>query len=227
MSKKKVVLGILLDLVFLIVFNTIFFVLGGTSHSVTAWISYGFIHFSYLMVILTPILIRESSEASLFGMTICGISSVYFIFEFVVGVVFILINPKTIKASLCIQVIIAGIYLAILLINLIANEATADNVQKQQEEVAFIKNVSSRVKVLMDKVDDKKANKAIEQMYDLLHSSPSKSSVSVQALENDVQNKIGELENAVLADDKNTIIKIAKEVITLMEERNRKVRVGR
>ena len=224
MSKKKVVLGILLDLVFLIVFNTIFFVLGGTSHSVTAWISYGFIHFSYLMVILTPILIRESSEASLFGMTICGISSVYFIFEFVVGVVFILINPKTIKASLCIQVIIAGIYLAILLINLIANEATADNVQKQQEEVAFIKNVSSRVKVLMDKVDDKKAK---EQMYDLLHSSPSKSSVSVQALENDVQNKIGELENAVLADDKNTIIKIAKEVITLMEERNRKVRVGR
>ena len=42
MNKKKIVLGILLDLVFLVVFNVCFFVIGGTNHSVAAWMAYGF-----------------------------------------------------------------------------------------------------------------------------------------------------------------------------------------
>lgn len=224
MNKKKVVLGILLDLVFLIVFNTVFFTFGGMEHSTGAWISYGFIHFSYLMVLTTPLLTRKSSASSVFGMTICGVSSVYFIIEFVVGLIFMLINPETIKASLSVQIIIAGIYLVILILNLIANEATADNLQKQADEVTFIKNASSRVKAMMDKADDKKANKTVEQTYDLIHSSPSKSCVSAQTLENDVMDKIGGLESAVSSGDSNQIIKTAGEVISLMEERNRKVR---
>lgn len=227
MNNKKVVLGILLDLVFLIVFNTVFFILGGIEHSTGVWISYGFIHFAYLMVLTTPLLTRKSSALSVFRMTICGVSSVYFIIEFVVGLIFILINPETIKASLSIQIIIAGIYLVILILNLIANEDTADKLQRQEDEVTFIKNASSRVKAMMDKADDKKVNKTIEQAYDLIHSSPSKSCVSAQAIENDVMNKIGELESAVSSGDKNQIIKTVEEVISLMEERNRKVRSAR
>lgn len=227
MNKKKVVLGILLDLVFLIVFNTVFFILGGMEHSTGAWISYGFIHFSYLMVLATPLLTRKSSVSSVFGMTIYGVSSVYFIIEFFVGLIFILINSETIKASLSVQIIIAGIYLVILIANLIANEATADNAQRQADEVKFIKKASSRVKAMMDKVDDKKANKTIEEAYDLIHSSPSKSCVFAQALENNVMNKIGELESAVYSGEENQIIKTVGEVISLMEERNRKVRSAR
>ena len=58
--RKKNVLWILLDLVFLIVFNVVFFVAGGTDHPASVWISYGFIHFSYIMLLITPILIRKS-----------------------------------------------------------------------------------------------------------------------------------------------------------------------
>lgn len=227
MNKKKVLLGILLDLVFLIVFNTVFFTLAGTNHSTGAWISYGFIHFSYLMVLLTPYLTRKGSASSLFGMTICGISSVYFFIEFIVGLVFIFLNPESIKAPLSAQIIIAGLYLVVLIINLIANEITADNLQQQTDEVAFIKSASSRVKALMDKSDDKKANKAVEQVYDLIHSSSSKSSISAQSVENDVMSKIVELENAVSSKNQNLIIKVSGEVISLMEDRNRKARSGR
>jgi hypothetical protein len=225
MNKKKVVLNILLDLVFLVVFNVVFFVLGGTERNLGVWMSYGFIHFSYIMVLLTPFLTRQSSASAVFGMTISGISSVYFIFEFIVGVIFILINSNSYKAALIVQIIIAGIYLVILLTNLIVNEETADNLQRQQDEVTFIKTESSRVKALMDKLNDKKSNKMIEQVYDLIHSSPSKSCIAAQSYENDVTNKISELENAVSTGDKKRVVKVAGEVVSLMEERNRKVRI--
>lgn len=228
MNKKKIVLGILLDLVFLLVFNVVFFVVGGTEHSVSVWMSYGFIHFAYLMVLLTPFLTRKGSSSSyLFGLTIASVSTTYFLVEFVVGLVFIFINPESFKAPLVVQIIIAGIYLVILLINMMANETTADNLQKQKDEIAFIKNASSRIKGLLDKLDDKKANKAIEQVYDLIHSSPTKSCVAAQGCETDIMNKIAQLEDYVSSKDKDSAVKIAGEITSLIEERNRKVRSAR
>lgn len=44
MNKKRI-LWILLDLVFLIIFNTIFFMLGGVHNKTSVWVAYGFIHF--------------------------------------------------------------------------------------------------------------------------------------------------------------------------------------
>ena len=63
---KKTVLWIILDLIFLAIFNTVFFVMTGLQHPASVWISYGFIHFAYLMVIVTPFLIRKSSRIWLF-----------------------------------------------------------------------------------------------------------------------------------------------------------------
>jgi glucan phosphoethanolaminetransferase (alkaline phosphatase superfamily) len=224
MNKKKVVLGILLDLAFLIVFNVCFFVIGSTNHTASGWLAYGFIHFAYIMVLLTPVLARKSFPVYIWGLTIAGISTTYFIVEFIVGIIFIVLNHDSIKVDLVVQVIIAGLYLVTLLANMIANETTADNIARNKDEVAFIKNASSRVKALMDKFDDKKANKAVEQVYDLIHSSPSKSCVAAQSYENDVVNKIGELESYVSSNDKGQAVRVAGEIVELMEERNRKVR---
>lgn len=227
MNKKRVVLGILMDLVLLIVFNVIFFAVGGAEHTASIWLSYGFMHFAYIMVILTPLLTGKSVALPVLGMTIAGVSSVYFIIELITGVVFILLNQESIKAALVVQIIIAGIYLVILFMNMIANEATAENLARQQDEAAFIKNASSRVKALMDRSGDKKVNKTVEKAYDLIHSSPAKSNVVVQGLEMQVVNKISDLEGAVSAGDDTQIVSIAGEIISLMEERNRKVKNSR
>ena len=172
---KKSVLWILLDLVFLVVFNTVFFVAGGTAHSPSTWIAYGFIHFSYLMVLATPFLIRKSSSSAVFGFSIYSISATYFFVEFIVGVFFIMSKQDSYKASLITQIIIAGIYAVILLSHLLANEHTADSVERHEAEVSYIKNASSKVKLLIGKMSDKKTNKEIEKAYDALHASPTKS----------------------------------------------------
>lgn len=223
---KKSILYILLDLVFLAVFNTVFFVIGGTEHPASVWISYGFIHFSYLMILVTSFLIRKSSSAAVFGFSLYSVSAVYFFAEFIVGLVFIFIGSESYKVSLVVQVIIAGIYTIMLLSNLIANEYTSDRVERHEDEVAYIKNAASRVKNLMGKASDKKANKEIERAYDTLHSSPSRSVATVKLLEEEIKNKVTDLEDAVAADETAAIITIAGKIVAKTEERNRKLKIA-
>ncbi|MCM1062442.1 MAG: hypothetical protein NC452_19480 [Eubacterium sp.] len=223
---KKTILSILLDLIFLGIFNTVFFLLGGTEHPASVWVSYSFIHFAYLMILATPLLIRKSSSAAVFGFSIYSISSAYFFVEFVVGLIFIFIRSEGFKAALVTQVIIAGIYAIVLLANLIANEKTADAIENKETEVEYIKIAASRVAALVGKSSDKKTNKAVEKAYDLLHSSPTKSISSVKSIETQVLNQISLLEEAVMANESEEIIAYSAEIIRLMEERNRKLRLS-
>lgn len=223
---KKSVLWILLDLVFLIVFNTIFFVAGGTDHPASVWLSYGFIHFAYIMVLVTPFLTRKSSSSAIFGFALYAVSATYFMVEFVVGLIFILIKPESIKAPLIIQIIIAGVYAVMLIAHLIANESTADSIAKQEAEVSYIKTAASRVKALVGKSADKKINKEIEKVYDALHASPTKSAASVRSLETDIKYAIDELENAVAAQNNDKILTSARNLLNMIDERNRELKLN-
>ena len=188
---KKSVLWILLDLVFLIVFNTVFFVAGGMSHVPSVWIAYGFIHFSYIMVLVTPFLIRKSSSAAVFGFSIYSISATYFFVEFIVGAFFIILKQDSYKPSLITQI---------------------------------IKSAASKVKLLMGKMNDKKANKEIEKAYDALHSSPTKSNNTVRDIETNIKLKIDELESAVSTQNATKVQEISTALISLIQDRNQKLR---
>lgn len=220
MPMKKNTLWILLDLVFLAVFNTVFFVLGGMEHPASAWISYGFIQFAYIMVLVTPLFIRESSHSAMFGFTLYSVTAVYFLAEFVVGLIFIFARSGSYKAALVVQIIIAGIYAVSLISNMIANESTADNAAQHEAEAAYIKQISALVKPLVGKMDNAAANRKTEHLYDALHSSPAKSSPAVQTLEADIERKIGALRKAAADGSEDEVIKIAEEATALIEERN-------
>lgn len=69
---------------------------------------------------------------------------------------FVFMRSDSFKASLIVQVIIAGIYAVMLISNLIANEYTTDSVKQHECEVAYIKKTASKVKSLIDKTSDKK-----------------------------------------------------------------------
>ena len=223
---KKTVLWIILDLIFLAVFNTVFFVMTGLQHPASVWISYGFIHFAYLMVIATPFLIRKSNSAAVFGFSLYSISSTYFLIEFITGIIFVILKSESYKVALVIQIVIAGIYGVLLISHLIANESTADSIERHEDEVAYIKTATSRIKALIGKAKDKKANKEIERAYDLLHSSPTKSASTVRYLESTVMGQVADLEDAVQAGKTDLIIATAGEIISTMEERNRKLRLS-
>lgn len=221
---KKRFLWIILDLVFLIVFNVVFFVAGGTKHEASVWISYGFIHFAYIMMLITPFLVKKSTNTAVLGFPLYSISSAYFLVAFIVGLIFIFTHPESYKMSLIVQVIIAGIYAIMLISNMIANEHTAESVERHEMELRYVKDASAHLKSIMDSVSDKAMRKKIEKLYDLLHSSPAKSNNSVRDYELAVLDLIDVLEDNLRRGD----IPAANATISKIErnasERNRRLK---
>lgn len=220
---KKSVLWLLLELVFLIVFNTLFFVIGGTSYPASSWIAYAFIHFAYFMVLLTPALVREGSNFHLFSFSIYAVSSAYFFVELIVGALFIIIKQDSYKASLIVQMVIAAVYAVILIANLLANEDTADNVERHEAEVKYIKDAAAKVKLLVGQMKDKKSDKEISRAYDALHASPTKSSEAVKSIEEGIMSSIDKLSAAVSAQNAENVHNAVTEILSLVDERNKKL----
>lgn len=222
--KKTKLLWIVLDLIFLVIFNVIFFVAGGTEHNTSVWISYGFIHFAYLMLLLTPLLIRKGRSSAVFGFSLYSISGVYFLIEFVTGIVFIIVSPENIKVAFLIQLIFAGLYGIILLSYLIANEHTADAEEKRQNQVAYVKDASVKLKVLLGQISDKDVKKKVEGVFDAIYSSPVKSHPSLAQNEENILLSINALEAAVSADNKDGIISLTDSLLSMINERNMRLR---
>ena len=222
--KKSNVLHTVLNLIFLIIFNAVFFVLGGIDYKISAWISYGFIHFAYFMLLLTKFFIREGKSSKVFSLSLHSISSIYFLIELLTGAIFILVSPESYKAALLVQLCIAGLYGIILLINMIANERTADAEEKRQYQIAYVKDASIKLKMLLDRVNEKEARKKIERIYDAVYSSPVKSHPDLGQIEHQILQSIYELENAVSSGSKDTIIPLADSLLGAVNERNMRLR---
>ena len=222
MNKKRV-LWIIVDLVFIIVFNLAFYVVGGIIHEASVWISYSFIHFAYLMLIITPFLVKKSNNTAVLGFPLYSISTTYFLVEFIVGLIFIFVHPQSFKVSLLIQLIIASVYAIMLISHMIANEHTAEKIELHEMELRYVKDASAYLKGIMNSVSDKTLRKKIEGLYDLVHSSPAKSNNSVRDYELKVLNLIDVLDNNISCND----FSAAEDTINMIEknasERNRQL----
>lgn len=223
---KKNFLWIILDLIFLVIFNVVFFVISGTEHSVSVWISYGFIHLAYIMLLITPKLIRKSSSSSVFGFSLYTISSTYFLVEFIIGVIFIFAKPESYKVSLVVQIIAFGIYAAMLISHMIANEYTADNIERHELELQYVKNCSAQIKGIMNQVEDKNIKKKVEKAYDTLHSSPVRSNNTARDYELTVMDLIEVLEQNIERNDLIAASTTLDKILKNADERNRRVRLG-
>ena len=223
---KKNFLWIILDLIFLVIFNVVFFVISGTEHPASVWISYGFIHLAYIMLLITPKLIRKSSSSSVFGFSLYSISSTYFLVEFIIGVIFIFAKPESYKVSLVVQIITFGIYAAMLISHMIANEYTADNIERHELELQYVKNCSAQLKGIMNQVEDKNIKKKVEKAYDTLHSSPVRSNNTARDYELTVMDLIEVLEQNIERNDLIAASTTLDKILKNADERNRRVRLG-
>jgi hypothetical protein len=225
--KRVNFLWLLLDSIFLIVFNFLFFMLGDTGDAKTSvWISYGFIHFAYVLLLITPLLVRQSSTDYIYRRPLFAVTTSYFIIELVAGTIIILIAPDSIKVALIIQVILAAICIAWLVAHLIANEHTAESTERREVELQYVKVSSARLQSALQQITDKTILKKTERVYDLIHSSPIRSNIGIRSLEQQVISEIEQLENAVNKNETEQVGLIADKIYRLAEERNRQLKIN-
>lgn len=216
---RKNVFVVLIDLIFLIVFNAVFFIVT-TERNTTTWISYGFIHLSYMMLLLLSVISRKGTKSTVIGYSTYTIATLYFLIEFVLGLFFIFRNQETVKLALVLNIILFGIYALLLLSSLLADEHMRDGVLRREEEVLFIKTASSRLNNVMMIADDKSLKRKIEQTCDLLRTSPSKSTSQVKETELQIENKISELEAAIQSKQIVSCYTILMQLDSLIRKRN-------
>ena len=225
MGKKKILWSSLYA-IFPFVFNAVFFLTSGLNHHISVWIAYFFVHFAYIMVLLAPKMARRSSSRAVFGFSIQSISLLHFIVQLIISIIVFITKPENHKISLIIQILVSGIFGIFLFSHLLANEHTADHIMIHESEIFYIKDAATRVNELIGRVNDKKIDKEIERVYDLLHSSPLKSSQTVKTIEQNIITQIAELEQAVSKSDVNWILSITKALAISIEQRNRRLRTG-
>jgi hypothetical protein len=223
--KKTSILWIILALIFLIVFNILFFILGGSERNESVWISYGFIHFAYFMLLLTPKLIRGGKNVAVFGFSLYSISSVYFLIGLLTGIVFILISPDDYKIALLVQLIILGLYGIMLISHMIANEHTANAEEKRQCQIAYVKDASAKLKNLLENISDKESKKKVERVFDAIYSSPVKSHPNLAEMENSIIISINELNDVISVGNKESIISLANTLLSAVNERNMRLKI--
>ncbi|MCL1996345.1 MAG: hypothetical protein FWG63_09085 [Defluviitaleaceae bacterium] len=217
---KKSSLKLILKLIFVVVFNVFFFVLGGTEHNSSVWLSYGFIHFAYFMLLATPYITRKSKSAEVFGFAIYSVSMLYFSVALVTGIIFIMIASESYTAALLVQLGMAGLYSISLISHLITNEHTAEIEEQRQPQIEYVKTATTQLKRVLEKVEDKAIKRKVERVYDAVNSSPIKSHPNVTYIETKIMTLIYELTDAVLANEKQAIISSADSLLSAINMRN-------
>ena len=99
---------------------------------------------------------------------------------------------------------------------MIANEYTAEAEEKRQSEIAYIKDASSKLKILLENTSDKETKKKLERVYDVLSSSPTKSHPNIAEKESRILQSVNELEEAIQSENKETIFSIANSLLQLI-----------
>jgi hypothetical protein len=124
--KKINMLWTLLGAIIIGVFNIIIFSITKT-YNATFWISYGFIHLAFVMVVISMISKTKVGKSISIKNVRITFSFLYFIVELILGTFFILFKDVDFQIALVPQIILAAIYGGFYILSLIAYEsASAD-----------------------------------------------------------------------------------------------------
>lgn len=215
----KMIYNILSVILFPICFVTLFFVIGGLEHGVTCWIGFGFILFSYLLISLVPLLAPKTKSMHLFRTTSTAINAIYFGINFVIGLLFMIMDFDEWKYPLLVEIILFVLFFAYLLQVLRTDEITAEKETKQEQEVFAVKKLVNKTKMIMDSTNDMQIKRVVQQVYNEINTCTTKNSASVRTLDETIEYSLDNLNSAVLSGDLSSIQSTAKSTIALIKKR--------
>lgn len=224
---KSIVLKTIIGLVFLILFNVSFFLLGGTEHNLSVWISYGFIHVAYLFLLMTPLLTRaDRGEAILSGSIYLRTLS-YFFMELIVGLIFIFVHPESITWPVVIQGVMFAFFLVFLLMSMLANDATRESLSKQRRESFYIRSLAESVRSDALTIQDPTLRKQLMNCYESLEYTPIESCPQARDAELELENAVLTLHAFVEQGNESQITQQITHINNALRRRNQVIKSAR
>lgn len=224
---KANILKVIIGLIFLIVFNVLFFLLGGTERSTTEWICYGFIHAAYLCLLATPLLCNAGKGETVLSASLYLRALFYFFTELVVGIGFLLYNAESPTLSTIVQSVLLMAFLILQLMSVLANDATKASLAKQRQERVYIRSLAENLKEAMHQVNDPSLRKQIANCYESLNSSSLESFPEAIDAELELENAVNTLCSYVEQGCMSQLGSQIQKVQVAMKHRNQAIRMAR
>ena len=224
---KANILKVIIGLVFLVLFNVLFFLLGGTERTTTEWICYGFIHVAYLCLLSTPLLCNAGKGETVLSASLYLRALFFFFTELVIGIVFLWANPVSYTWATIIQGILLAIFLVLQLMSVLANDATKASLAKQRQERIYVRSLAENVKDAMRQVSDPALRKQMAACYESLNSTSIESFPEAASAEIELEDAVNTLCNAVVANDTAQLSQLIQNVQVALRHRNQAIRMAR
>ena len=215
-SKGYAILGILFVLISVIAFAV------PTAKTTAFWISYAFTvaAFAAQIIIWKAALGRsESLKSKFLGLPVVHISIVYLVVQVVALIVFLFIPTLPIWSAVVACAVIAGISAVCMIASDVGRSEIERVSAKVQEKVFYIRELQTDIELLADAETDSATKSALMQLAEKIRYSDPMSDERLENIEGQITAKIAKLKSSA---DK---IKIIKELNSLLDERNRKIRI--
>lgn len=216
---KTTLIRIVFTLVFLVVFNTLFFLLSGTDNPTSVWVSYAYIHVAYFTILFLPVLKTKGDASYYLSSVLYGQAITYFILELIAGVVFIVYRMESPVWSLVVQTALWLIFVVLILGNAWANQATAQSLEKRKQDIDAYQSMRMSLKRLMAKTDKPELKRLIADCSDKLEASSSRQTQESEKIDIEIEQAIASLRQSITGDDVKESTSLARQLAGLIEER--------
>ena len=214
---KKFFLKTIIALVFIIILDGLFFLFKDISNCPDSVLSALIgLNIAYISLFLVPICALKQNGTKVLSDTLYLIGAIYFILEFIVGITFLFWEQDTMILPVIIQSVLFGLYIIILLGNVLANDAT----QKSDN----IKAMIEQVETILYLIKDNKAHKLVTSLYEDLKVSPIRSNIDVVDIEKEISISLMQMHNLAKTEEISEVIKIAAQIKQLIAQRNFKLK---
>ncbi len=224
---KANILKVVIGLIFLVLFNALFFLLGGTERSVTEWISYGFIHAAYLCLLCTPLLCNARKGETVLSASLYLRALFYFFTELVVGVGFIWYNCPSPTWPSIIQGCFLAIFLILQLMSVLANDATKASLAKQRKERIYIRSLAEDLRDAMKQITDPSLRKQVNACYESLNNCSLESFPEAASAEMELESAVNTLCSAIVIGDMSQLTQQIQNIQIAIRHRNQAIRMAR
>ncbi|KKB54466.1 hypothetical protein [Parabacteroides gordonii] len=216
---KTTLIRIVFTLVFLVVFNTLFFLLSGTDNPTSVWVSYAYIHVAYFTILFLPVLKTKGDASYYLSSVLYGQAITYFILELIAGVVFIIYRMESPVWSLVVQTALWLIFVVLILGNAWANQATAQSLEKRKQDIDAYQSMRMSLKRLMAKTDKPELKRLIADCSDKLEASSSRQTQESEKIDIEIEQAIASLRQSITDGDVEESTSLARQLAGLIEER--------
>lgn len=210
--------------VFMLVYNALFYLLGGVEHPASVWMAYGILHGAYVFLILTPLFVKKDKNTLTNMMPLTLASVAHFLVQLLACTIVILIAPDGYTAFLVVEIILVAVFFIAFFSILAVNIHTTTSATRQQDEIYYIRNQASRIKLLMGRHMGGKLDRKLEKVYDNLFACPTHSNANTEELESEISRRIGELERAMREERAEDAVALMDDILLMLENMNRIVR---